>query len=120
MQKTTPLYFSTFQELSQDKFSACLALPEIVQFQATCPLYTNKQLYPGLLVGCSADTNLWLRWNIDPGLSSRTSWGWGDKLCHSLHMSVVSSIESIQLFVCWHIFHSSTLSSSSPPLPQLA
>lgn len=92
----------------------CLASPENAQFQGTSCLYTNKQMYPGLLMGSNADTNLWLRQNTVPVFSSRLSWGWRDKLCHSLHVSVVSSVESIQLFVCWHIFH-----SSSSPLPPL-
>lgn len=38
--------------------------------------------------------------------SSRISWD-GEKTCHSLHVSVVSVVESIQLFTCWHIFYSS-------------
>lgn len=104
-------------DLSQDKFYTCLVSPENAQFQGTCHLYSNMQMYPGLLMGCNADVNLWLRQDMVPVFSSGVSWGWSDKLCHSLHVSVVSSIESIQLFVCWHIFHSST---SSPLPPSLA
>lgn len=66
------------------------------------------------LVGCNADTHLWLRQHIVLVSSSRLSWD-GETHCHSLHVSGVSVVEPIQLFACWHIFHSS--SSSFPPLP---
>ena len=75
------------EDLSQDKFYTCLVSPENAQFQDTCRLYTNKQMYPGLLVERNADTNLWLRQNMVPVFSSRIAWGWRDKLCHSLHVS---------------------------------
>jgi len=64
-------------DLSQDKIYTCLMSPENAQFQNTCRFCASKQNYPGLLVGCRADTHMWL-FRIWPLFSLLEDFGAGE------------------------------------------